>query len=427
MRTRMNRRQFTGLAAAPLLLSGCSLAGDTTGPDDEVTLWYWNRSIDESLFRQYEQEHPNITIDDQKVGGDYASKFNTMLAGKAYVPDIVALNDDVSRYFPDQGNFVDLQELGAKDLKDQYLDWKWNLGVTPEGKMIAFPMDTGPTGLFYRADIFEEAGLPTEPDEVAELMSTWEDYFEQGVKLQEAVPTTKLFTSIGNLYLQQVAQLQTRYVNSDGVYTGNSDQIKQAWDRTIEAYDMDLSANVNDWTPDWSAAASNGGFASFVGAVWMKQPIIEAAPNTRGLWRVTKAPGGPGNQGGSFIGITSYANDNDLAWDIIKNVQSPEGQVAMYKSLNLFPSALAALDDPIMDEPEDFFGGQATAAVFADIARELKPFYFSPAWPIAHGLVSTEVVDITVGGGDRQNAWEDVQARVKKEIQHKAPWVTFEE
>lgn len=428
MRGRMTRRRFDAAAAAsPFLLAGCNPAADTMGPDNTVVLWYWNRSIDDDLFREFEQQHDGITVDNQKVGGDYAGKFNTMLAGKAYVPDVVALNEDVSRYFPDQAQFEDLAALGADEVAGEYLPWKYALGKTPEGKQMAFPMDSGPTALFYRADLFEQAGLPTDPDEVAALMPTWEAYFEQGVKLHDAVPSTVLHTSVSNMFLQMLAQMEIRFVNRENEYVGDQEHIRAAWDLCIDAHDKGLFANVYDWTPDWSAACSNGGFATFVGAVWMKQPIIEAAPNTAGLWRVTKAPGGPGNQGGSFLAVTKYANDKQLGFELITYLQSPENQVRQYRSLNLFPAALESLDDPVMQEPEEFFGGQATAAVFADVARTLKPFYFEPQWPIVLTQMNNALITATVGGGDRAHAWDDAQALVRKELRHKAPTVTFPE
>ena len=39
--------------------------------------------------------------------------------------------------------------------------------------------------MFYRRDIFEKAGLPTDPAEVAKLLSTWESYIETGKKVND--------------------------------------------------------------------------------------------------------------------------------------------------------------------------------------------------------------------------------------------------
>ena len=59
-------------------------------------------------------------------------------------------NDWVAELFTSSDRFYDLYELGAKNIEPDFLDWKWKLGVTPEGTMIALPIDTGPTALYYR-------------------------------------------------------------------------------------------------------------------------------------------------------------------------------------------------------------------------------------------------------------------------------------
>ncbi len=428
---RLSRRRFAGVLATPLALSGCTFADrfSSAPPGDEntINLWYWNRSIDESLFREFEAQHPGITVNDQKIGGDYAAKFITSLAGQAFIPDVVALNEDIARYFPNEGEFEDLYELGAQDLSDQYLDWKWAGGVTQQGRMIGFPMDTGPLGLYYRADLFEQAGLPTEPDEVTAMMAEWQDYFDAGVELQGAIPGVKMMDNAPYLYIMGLMQAKLRYVDENRQYVGNGDHVRRAWDLALEADRLDLTAGVDPFTPDWSAGVSESRFASFVGAVWMKQYLEESGPNVVGTWRVAQPPGGPGNQGGSFIGVTKYARNKELAFELIKFVQSPENQVAMYHSLNLFPSALEALNDPVMSEPEEFFGGQATSEQFAETSENLEVFYVSPAYAIAHSVMTSQVENLTVGGAEEEGAWEDAQDQIRRELSHKAPWVEWKD
>jgi cellobiose transport system substrate-binding protein len=430
MERRMDRRRFLPLLLSPLVLSGCSVPGITgakAGNPDVVDLWYWNRSIDPETFRAFEKDHPGITVKDQKIGGDYASRLNTTLAGKAFVPDVAAMNSDIARYFSAADNFANLYDLGAGDAEPLYLEWKWGLGVTKDGQMVGFPMDTGPTGLFYRADLFDRAGLPSEPDEVTKAFAGWDDYLEAGAELQGKLPGVKMLDNIPNLYLQALLQSTEFYVNRDDVYVGDGDQVRRAWDAAMKAKQLDLAANVNSFTPDWSAAMNNSAVASFAGAVWLKQPLLESGDATAGDWRVAQTPGGAGNHGGSFISVTTYASDEQLGFDLIRFVQSPANQVKMYQSLALFPSAVEALDDPAMSEPEDFFGGQATGEQFAKSAKKIKPFYSSPAYAVANSIMSGFVTDVAVGARPEQGAWDAAQKQMRRELEHKHPWVKWEE
>ncbi len=99
-------------------------------------------------------------------------------------PDIVGLNDWVAELFPNKDKFVNLLDYGSdKELASTYLEWKWKQTITPDGKyQIALPMDTGPTAFFYRTDLFQQAGLPTDPNEVSAQIKSWDNYLEAGKK-----------------------------------------------------------------------------------------------------------------------------------------------------------------------------------------------------------------------------------------------------
>ena len=114
------------------------------------------------------------------IGGTFDTKLRTSLAGKAYIPDITAVNSNCALYFTNEDLFVDLNTLGAERFKDDFFGWKWQLGTTPTGRFCFWPMDTGPTGLYYRSDLFETAGLPTDPDEVGESIKTWDQLHRAG-------------------------------------------------------------------------------------------------------------------------------------------------------------------------------------------------------------------------------------------------------
>src|SRR3546814_20693581 len=63
-------------------------------------------------------------------------------------------------------------------------DWSSDVCSSDLGKIIGYGTDIGPEAICYRSDLFEKAGLPTDREEVAELLggdsATWEDYFAAG-------------------------------------------------------------------------------------------------------------------------------------------------------------------------------------------------------------------------------------------------------
>ncbi|GCF11584.1 ABC transporter substrate-binding protein [Dictyobacter arantiisoli] len=397
----------------------CTLAACTSGTASgkiHLTMWYWNRSIDDSVIAQVGKQFPNIDLTAEKIT-DYDTKVRTTMAGHNGVPDILAVNANLSTYFPDENQFVDLRTLGSDALKSTYLPWKWNLGTTPTGRQIAIPMDTGPTALFYRSDIFAKAGLPTDPTQVTNTLKTWDDYMQAGDKIKQATNgKVKLIDNIATIYGMVLGQQPLQYADRSGKYIGDGGNVKNAWNTAIKMYQQGNSAEVVNWTNDWNAAISNGTVASFVGAVWMKQPLFEAAANTKGNWRVARTPGGDGNNGGSFLTIPAATTHAKEAYQVISWLQNPDNQLTAYKDLQLYPSALETLNNPALNANEDFFGKENTNAVFAEAAKNIPNFYLDAN----HDVVGQDFVNalglVSATNKNPDAAWNDAQIAVQRDL-----------
>lgn len=405
------------LALLSVSLNIISCAGTGTSGKIHLTMWYWNRSIDDSLIAQVGKVFPNIDLTAEKIT-NYDSKVRTSMAGHNGIPDIVAINSNIATYFPDENQFVDLRTLGASGIQSQYLPWKWNLGTSDTGKLIALPMDTGPTALFYRADIFAKAGLPTDPQAVTNLMKTWNDYIQAGVKIQQATAgKVRLTDSIYNSIFQMaLAQNALQYFNRSNHYIGDQNQVKQAWDTAVQAQKLGLSANVTPFTNDWNAAMSNSSVASFVGAVWMKEILQEAAPATKGEWRVARTPGGDSNNGGSFLSITKASAHPTEAYEVIKWLENPTNQLTAYKAIQLFPSTLSTLNSPEMNSNEAFYGGENTNAIFAAAAKNIPNFYLSVEQDTINNEVQNGLQLIALGNKNPDQVWTSTQKDIQKQL-----------
>ncbi|WP_248924578.1 ABC transporter substrate-binding protein [Paenibacillus hamazuiensis] len=417
----MKRSALITALALIVVLSGCGLWQRPPSSGDKkitLTLWYWNRSIDDELLKQVDQQFPNIHLNYQKIGGDFKAKLMTTLAARSGGPDIVGLNDWVSALFPDKTRFVNLYDLGAKEVQSKYLEWKWKQGVTPDGTMIAFPMDTGPTALFYREDLFRQAGLPTDPAEVNKQLRTWDAYFEAGKKLKQALGGKVSMTdNVKDLYGQVLAQGKDLYFTPDGQFIGErSEQVQKAWAAAAKAYKDGVVANVDRWTPEWNAAMNKGDIASFVGAVWMKKVLKDAAPDTSGKWRVARAPGGDGNNGGSFLAIMKTSQHPKEAFEVIKWLQSESNQLRAFQDLDLFPSAPGAFSDPKMNSEEPFFGGQKTGAIFAESAKNVQVAYFGEKFTLVDGIMKQEMDKVAKQNKSPDAAWQDAMKQIQREL-----------
>jgi cellobiose transport system substrate-binding protein len=418
----LSRRHFLAVggsaAAAAAGLTGCG-SRSSLGSSNELSMWTWVGSVNDGLISQAEKAIPGydgMKLSMTRIGSNYKTKVLTALAGKSLVPDIVAINDDVATYFPNADQFYDLNELGAKDLAKDFLPWKWTLGITQQNKMMAYPMDTGPTALFYRTDTFQKAGIDIDPAAVAELAPDWDTYIALGKKVKQAVPGSSITDNITGIYGYRMAQQSKRYMTADGQYIGDQDHVRQAFDLAVRVVKEGLSANAQNST-DKNAVVTNGKLVAYNAAVWWAQlGPKNAAPKTKGLWRVTAAPGGAGNKGGSFLAITKYCKNPKAAFAFISWLESAKNQAQAFLDPVLFPSTPATYTDQTLAAPDPFFGGQQIVDVFAESAKKYPGAYFSPYDTIIDTPISSELVNVEASGKNPDQAWADAQRQVEREL-----------
>ena len=141
--------------------------------------------------------------------------------------------------------------------------------------------------------------------------------------------------------------------------------------------------------------------------------------DTKGNWRVCRAPGGAGNNGGSFLGITNSCRDPEAAYEVITWLQSPENQLVYgLNEMQLYPAATSALEDERAKEKNDFYGGQIINDVFATSPQEVKPVYLSPYDNVVAPAFTDELALVWSGGKDPDRAWPDALSEVDRQLSH---------
>lgn len=408
------RRTAAAATAAALITTLAACATPATEPDvTEMSLWIWPGGVSETLLGQVVEEFPDYGIEVSVIGDDFRQKLVTTFTGGSGIPSITGVKGENMPYFLTEDSlFQDFNELGVEDLLDDFPAWKLAEATTADGRLIGIPIDIGPTGMYYRADVFAAAGLPSEPDEVAAATSTWEDYLAFGAQLKEATGAD-IAVATSSIFGAAVGQLESKFVSEDGEFLGDSDDIRAAWDVAVEAYELDITTGIGDGSPDWAAAINDGSLAAAIGAAWYQGDIKGAAPDTAGDWRVTAMPGGPANIGGSFLTIPAANENPEAAVEVIRWLLSPENQAAVYGEIGNFPASLSALDLPELQQGDDFFGGQKTVEVFKQATLDMPTGFNSPFDNEVSAPYYTELSNIESLGKDPEQAWLDAVAAAK--------------
>jgi cellobiose transport system substrate-binding protein len=398
-----------GALAAAGGLSACGSQVSISNDPKELVLWYWDRSADPKLLAQAAKEIPGTNgyrLRADVIGGTFDTKLRTSLAGNAFIPDLTFINSNVSLYFPNQDLFHDLNSLGAEKYRQLYFDWKWQLGVTPTNRFCFFPLDTGPTGFYYRKDVFDKAKLPSDPDSVGEAIKTWDGYIELGQKLKKNVGSFMEITA-GQIFGQYINASAERYFDKAGrpLYMNPTSTIRDAWDVAVKAVKAGVTGNQQNGT-DQNAAWTTGKTAGHIEAVWWAQILADTAPDTKGKWRLASQPVRAGNSGGSFVCIPHTSKNPEAAFAFITWLNNPQNQAQAFNNMQLFPSAKDSFTSGTMKSNTGFFGDQDPLQFFLKAAEQV-PTSFISTYETQAQYFGTEITNVESGGKDPERAWDD--------------------
>lgn len=421
----MNRRKIflpiAVIGAVALAMSGCSSGGGSGAgsgdPNAEFEFWSFTGIGQKDSVAEYLEKKPDAKVKLSEVGSttETATALTAALAG-GRVPDLVMIQtDDLPKFLANPKNFLDLRTLGGEDIGDGYLDWAIGEATAEDGTIIGIPTDVGGLSFAYRADFFENAGLPTDPDEVAAMWSDWDGFIEMGKKYTEATGEPFVDNVETSVFFSTVNQVTEKYYTPDGelVYDTNP-QVREAFDIAVRTYEAGISANIAAWSSGWAPGKANGSFAVTTAPSWMLSGIENDAPDTAGKWRIASIPGVGGNWGGSVIAIPARAKNPEAAWQYIETMMSPEGQTDHFARTGTFPAAKGALEsDEVLSYTNPFYGDSAVGKVISQSVLEFNSFLNGPdTSAIGAGLLNA-LVEMQAGNVAPDKAWETGVANVK--------------
>ncbi|WP_018932129.1 ABC transporter substrate-binding protein [Gracilibacillus lacisalsi] len=389
-----------------------------SGENVELTMWVFpGMGIDEQIER-YQEENENVTINIQEAEyADHHQNLLTALGAGSGAPDVAVVESAYIEQFkvnPDQ--FHNLNDYGAEDIKDDFLEWRWREASSPDGSFVlGIPTDVGPMAMAYRMDIFEEAGLPTDPDEVSSQLSTWEDYIEAGRQIQDATGGY-MFNHIAEIYGVIRDQGEEQYFDEENnLIIEESEQIAKAWELAVEA--IDIQPGIERESTEYGAALARGDFATVFLPPWMLQRIKDDAPDTEGLWNVAQIPEASGNWGGSLLTIPAQSDHPQEAYDFISWLMAPEQQLEIFKSYGNFPSTPELYDhEEVQNYNDPFFTRDDLGVMFGEAAERVEYVYRSPDTSTVNTIIDDALTSIHDGSASPEEAWNNALEEIDRQI-----------
>ena len=391
-------------------------AEETTEPAPEgaeITLWLAGGDTPDAL-RDYlrstfaEQNPGSTLVIEQQEWGDLVTSLTTALPDAANTPDVVEIGNTQSPTFTTVGAFRDLtplyEELGGDKLLQSFVD----VG-TVDGTRFALPYYFGSRYMFYRPDIWADAGVevPSTLDEftdaVAALRSNdmsgfamggqdWRNgiswVFAHGGALATADGTTWTSTLSDPSTIAGLEAWQEVYSKASNL---------PATDRDVAYWEF-----LNDGTDGAAPPA-----ATIMAPGWARWSIGELVTNDAGdevrdgmvddsKYDIFALPGVDGGiapvfAGGSNIAVSAQSQNPELAENLLRIIFSEEYQTLLGEN-GLGP----ANADYVSALGDDKF-----AQTMIDTAAASKLTPAAPGWAAIEGaLVYEDLFQKIAEGGD---------------------------
>ncbi len=369
----MRSKLITATTALVLLASGSAYAQSAT-----LTIWSWNvaASALKSTIEGFNKQFPDIKVDVQDLGNQqvFDKTLAACAAGGDGLPDIVTIENFEAEIFwsrfPDC--FANLKDLGYNaDMQSKFPDFK-RTELEIGDVAYAMPWDSGPVTVFYRRDYYEKAGV--DPKSIA----TWDDFIAAGKKISAANPGVVMgqadFNGDSEWFRMLANEQGCGYFSTDGQsITVNQPACVQTLEKVKAMKDAGTLTAAN-WDEKISSNTA-GKVASQVFGGWYEGTIRSGSPDLSGKRGVYAMPGmsadspHAANLGGSSLAINANSQNKEAAFKYLTYaLTTNEGQVTMLKSFGLVPSLLSAVQDPFVNEPQPYWGGQK---IWADILATL--------------------------------------------------------
>ncbi|GAA4611554.1 extracellular solute-binding protein [Actinoallomurus liliacearum] len=426
MATSLKRRSaltagFAGVMSVLLAVSGCATGGTARRPGPalksgsavalkgDVTVWSWDVAAKalKRLAPAFEQQHPGVKVKVVDVGYDNAyDKITVGMRSGQGLPDVLTVEGSkLPSYI---GNFprglYDLTSLAGR-YKSSFAPATWANVTDERGRVFALPWDSGPCALFYRTDLFQQAGV--DPASI----HTWDDYVRAGeqIKAKTGKKLLVMDPAEDSMFPMMLQQQGQRYFKDGKVAVAGRQAVRAA---TLLKTLADKG--LVDFEKGWDglvAATKAGKVATTPYAVWWSGTLTDEMKELKGKFGVVPLPafdaGGvrTSNDGGSTLAVAGQTKNPQAAWAFVEfALADAANQASMLKTEGLFPAFLPALNDPYVSAPQDYYGGRPVFKTFADLERTVPPVEYTKDGSKASDIINGTISGIVLHHDDPQKA-----------------------
>lgn len=379
----------------------------------ELQLWSYYGGFDE-IIEEFEKENPNIKIKLTTFPyEEYELKYKESMIKEKGDADILIIDSNEYGEFNSINGLENLldDKYNVTQYKDDYDKELWELGKSiDKTKLFGLPIASAPIVTYYRADIMEAYGFPSDPKELAEFMRDADNWLEIGKKLK--VDDKYIVQWIGDIV--RISTSDMAYFNEDLEYQRDNEKFKEAVEIAMKARDLGLSPYNDIWSESGIRMLKEDKFAMLYLGSWGASELEGLVPEQKGKWRVTALPfGAYGWNNASIVSIPENSEKKEAAWKFV------EYYIFKYNDKNRLGSVSGYL--PFRDSEEnlehknEFLGGQEDQRVYEELMSKTQEYSVTPLDKAVFKLWD-DIVNEGVENGDKS---DEILSNIKSQINSK--------
>lgn len=340
-----------------------------------LTYWGWDSNYYQPVIDAYMESHPNVKIEATATEwGDMLTKAQQALASGSELPTIIPMDITLIGNWKKMGITENLLDYGLDTSK--YNPALIEAATDDEGKVIGLFENVCPAGIAYKRDLVKEYFGTDDPEELAEMFSSYDAYVEKGREVAEK--------SDGEVFLFHSGQAVAEWLYFASDITNVTDdtinmteKMTDVMGKLVELRDAGAVDSYQNGTAEANATYADDKHIFYPCPDWALTYYIESNdPEGSGNWGLIKAPEGY-SHGGTAMGISSSATEEqkEAAYDFITwAISSEEGAtVAKDKAGYITQDTSIATDEFCKRSDEEFFGGQDISSLYyKDIASSIS-------------------------------------------------------
>ena len=295
----------------------------------------------EEIVAKFEEANPDIKVElERNNESNFYDKLVTTIMGES-APDIARVEPPKAAQYIAAGYAANLDSYISSDLRDQFFEGTLT-PLTKDGSLYGVPQDVSTLALFYRTDMFEQAGIATPP-------ATWEELIADAEKLTDeanGVYGISLFGGWGAFeFYPWFWQAGGEMLTQDGdkiTITFNSPEgveALQLWVDLVEKYKVMPTGTATIGEDDVKGPFIAGQVAMFTSGAWTIASLKENS-DIEGKWAVAPLPAG--KQSASVLGgmdmiVLEQSQNKEQAARFLAFLMQDDIQLDWAKTLGVLP------------------------------------------------------------------------------------------